>query len=101
MADIVFRYPEMRNCASQIKSDIISGYTGAASTFQNSFEAATGTWEGDSKNKMQAFITGPVNEYMTRTIPDLLTALADLLEFNAKSMEDADSEIANSIPDSL
>lgn len=101
MADIVFRYPEMRNCASEIKGTIIDGYKGAASTFQNSFAAATSAWEGESKDKMTTFITGPVNEYMTKTIPELLNALAELLEFNATSMENADAEIASNIPTSL
>lgn len=101
MADIVFRYPEMRSCATQIKNDIVNGYTGAANTFQNSFAAATSAWEGESKDKMTTFITGPVNEYMTKTIPELLNALAELLEFNATSMENADAEIASNIPTSL
>ena len=101
MANIVFRYPEMRSCAAQIKNEIVNGYTSAASTFQSSFDAATSAWEGESKNKMQSFITGSVNEYMTKTIPELLNALADLLEFNATSMENADAEIASNIPTSL
>jgi len=101
MADIVFRYPEMRNCASTIRNDIISGYTSAANTFQNNFASATSAWEGDSKDKMQAFITGPVNDYMVKTIPEMLEALAALLEFNADSMEKADAEIASNIPTSL
>lgn len=101
MADIVFRYPEMRSCANNIRQNIISNYTSAANTFQNSFAGATSAWEGESKNKMQAFITGPVNNYMTKTIPEMLEALAALLEFNADSMERADAEIASNIPSEL
>ena len=101
MADIVFRYPEMQNCATTIRDTIKAGYLNAATTFQNDFSGAISAWEGDSKDKMQQFISGPVNEYMSKTIPDMLEAFAQLLEFNAKSMQDADSQIADAIPTSL
>ena len=101
MADIVFRYSEMQTCANTIRDTIKAGYTSAASTFQDDFAQAIGSWEGDSKEKMQQFISGPVNEYMATTIPELLEAFAQLLEFNAKSMQDADRQIADAIPTSL
>ena len=100
MADIVFKYPEMQSCVAKIR-EIKSGYASAASKFQSDFSGAISAWEGDSKDKMQQFISNPVNDYMAKTIPDLLEAFAALLEFNAKSMQDADRQIADAIPTSL
>ena len=100
MADIKFMYPEMQNAATAVR-DIKDRYTSAASKFQEDFATATNAWEGDSKDKMLQFISGPVNEYLAKTIPDLLEAFAALLEFNAQQMQKADREIANAIPNSL
>ena len=58
-------------------------------------------WEGASRDKMSAFITGPVNEYMGTTVPGIVTALAELLKANADQMEQADQQIADNIPASL
>lgn len=101
MADsIVFRYPEMRTSAENVRG-IMANYKSAADTLQNDFADAVTEWEGDSKDKMMQFISGPVNEYLGVTIPDLLEALAKLLEFNAEQMEKADNQIAEAIPTSL
>ena len=63
MADIVFKYDEMRTAVAQI-ADISARYKAAADKFQADFADAIVGWEGASKDKMNAFITGPVNEYM-------------------------------------
>jgi uncharacterized protein YukE len=100
MADIVFRYEEIRNAASSI-ADIAGRYKSAADKFQEDFAAATTSWEGASKDKMTNFISGPINEYMGKTIPDVVNALSQLLSANAEQMEKADQEIADNIPTSL
>lgn len=100
MADIVFRYGEMRNAVENIRS-ISSQYKATASTFQNDFTGAVSTWEGESGEKMKAFINGPVMEYIGTSVPQLLDALAELLAANADQMEKADQQIAENIPSSL
>ena len=97
MADIVFRYPEMRDAASAIQ-DIATRYKNAALTFETDFTAAISGWEGESKDKMQNFISGTVKEYTYDTVPKLLEALAALLNANADQMENADRQIAENIP---
>lgn len=97
MADIVFRYPEMRDAASAIQ-DIATRYKTAATTFETDFTAAISGWEGESKDKMQKFISGTVKEYTYDTVPKLLEALAALLNANADQMEKADRQIAENIP---
>ena len=100
MADIVFRYPEMRQAANEITA-LAAKYKSAATTFESDFIAAISDWEGESKDKMQKFISGPVMEYTRDTIPQLLEALAQSLEANATQMENADHQIAENIPTSL
>lgn len=97
MADIVFRYPEMRTAASTIQ-EIAARYKAAAATLETDFIAAIGGWEGESKIKMQNFISGTVKEYTYETVPQLLEALASLLNANADQMEKADQQIADNIP---
>lgn len=97
MADIVFRYPEMRDAAAAIQ-DIATRYKTAATTFETDFTAAISGWEGESKDKMQKFISGTVKEYTYDTVPKLLEALAALLNANADQMENADRQIAENIP---
>lgn len=97
MADIVFRYPEMRDAANSIQ-DIAARYKSAAETFETDFIAAIHEWEGESKDKMQGFISGTVKEYTYDTVPKLLEALAELLNANADQMEDADRQIAENLP---
>ncbi|MBP5267499.1 MAG: WXG100 family type VII secretion target [Ruminococcus sp.] len=100
MADIVFRYDEIRNAASQI-ADIAQRYKAASDKLQEDFIAATNAWEGTSKDKMTGFIAGPVNEYIGKTVPDLVNALSELLNANADQMEKVDQELADNIPTSL
>ena len=78
-----------------------SEYSAAANQFSSQFDSATAEWQGASKDKMVAFVEGPVAKYLTDTVPQLLEALGKLLEENANQMQQADEELANSIPDSL
>lgn len=100
MADIVFKYDEMRNAVTQI-ADIASRYKAASDKFQSDFADAVAGWEGASKDKLSAFVTGPVNEYMGTTVPGIITSLSELLKANAEQMEAADQQIADNIPSSL
>lgn len=100
MADIVFKYTEMDAAANQI-DELAGQYRTAAETFESDFLAAVGSWEGASKDKMGAFISGPVKEYMGTTVPKLLNSLAELLRANATQMQSADQQIADNIPTTL
>lgn len=100
MADIVFKYDEMRTAVTKI-ADIATRYKAAADKFQSDFADATNGWEGASKDKLTAFITGPVNEYMGTTVPGMINSLSELLKANADQMEAADQSLADSIPSSL
>lgn len=100
MADIVFKYVEMRNAVEQIKG-ISERYKAAAIALEENFNTATAGWEGASKERMKMFISGPVMEYTRDTVPQLLTSLAELLTANADQMEKVDSQIAESIPTTL
>lgn len=100
MADIVFRYPEMRGAANDING-IAQRYSDAAQKFEGDFLAAITDWEGESKEKMQSFIQGAVMQYINETVPNLIKGLAELLNANADQMEKADQQIADNIPQSL
>lgn len=97
MADIIFNYVEMRKAAADIQN-IAAKYKTAGVTFETDFLAAITGWEGDSKTQMEKFIKGSVNEYTQKTVPQLLEALAALLNANADQMEKADNQIAQNIP---
>ena len=62
MADIIFRYQEMRNAAEAMDT-IATRYQSAAATFESDFLASIAGWEGESKEKMQKFVSGSVMEY--------------------------------------
>ena len=97
MADIIFRYEEMNKTAASIRA-IGTQYKTAATTFENDFLETISEWEGDSKVQMEKFIKGSVREYTQETVPQLLEALAALLEANATQMKNADAQIAANIP---
>lgn len=100
MADIVFKYPEMRSAVTAIET-YAKEYKSAADTFESDFLSAIGAWEGASKDKMQAFISGPVKEFIGVTVPQLVEGLSQMLAANIDQMERADQQIADNIPSSL
>lgn len=101
MADMRFNYTEMSKASTQIRDTIKTAYVNAGTTLVSDFQAAVSAWEGESKEQMETLITGAVQEYLTKSIPDALEALAKLLDENAKQMHNADTEIASQIPTTL
>ena len=97
MADIVFRYPEMNKAAEDIRA-LAGRYRAAASNLESEFMAAINGWEGESREAVQAFVSGKVMEYTRESVPRLLEGLAEMLDANAKQMANADHEIAENIP---
>lgn len=100
MANIVFRYEEMKKAVDEIKT-IAGQYKTAATTLESDFRAAITNWEGDSKDAMQGFISNAVMEYTRDTVPQILEALAELLNANIEQMQNADAKIAENIPTTL
>lgn len=101
MADrIVFKYPEMESAANRIEG-CAAEYEQAAATFLSAIQSATASWEGDSKNKFTTLVEGSVYNYIHDSIPEMVRGLAQLLKNNSSSMQNADSEIAKNIPDSI
>ena len=100
MADIVFKYDEMTKAAEAL-DNLATDYVNAATKFDQDFMAAINEWEGESKDKMAAFISGPVRDYMASTVPEMLRGLESLLLYNVTQMQTADQQISDSIPTSL
>lgn len=101
MADrIVFRYPEMEAAAKKIDGYAIE-YEQAAKTFLSAIREATASWEGASKDKFTSLVEDSVFGYMHESVPQMVKGLAELLRNNATTMENADTEIAKNIPDSI
>lgn len=101
MADMRFNYTEMSKASAQIRDTIKTAYVNAGTKLVSDFQEAVSAWEGESKEQMETLITGAVQEYLTKSIPDALEALAKLLDENAKQMHNADTEIASQIPTTL
>ncbi len=97
MADITFKYEEMRQSAEKIQ-DIKARYKAAAAKFEEDFMNATTSWEGASKEKMNAYISGPIKDYMDTQVGQILDSLSEVLKANADQMESADQQIADNIP---
>jgi WXG100 family type VII secretion target len=101
MADrIVFAYPEMDEAANKIDT-ASSDYAQAANTLISALEAASASWEGDSKNKFSNLLENSIKPYICTQVPQMVTGLATLLRSNATTMQNADAEIAKNIPDSI
>ncbi len=97
---IVFDYDRMNATVGEIQA-IAEEFKSAATQLESDFQAATSGWEGDSKEKMNALISGAVMSYARDDISTLLNGLAELLKANADQMANADQQIAASIPQSL
>lgn len=101
MADrIVYRYPDMESVAGKIDG-YSTRYAEAGSRLISSIDAATADWEGASKDKFMALVNGSVNNYVTKSVPEWVAALAKVLRQDITSMQEADDQIAASIPDSI
>ena len=100
MADIVYKFDQMRSAAAKVE-DISQRYKAASDKFQSEFADATKDWEGSSKEKLSQFISVVVNEYTGTTVPGVVNALSELLKANADQMEKADQQIADNIPSEL
>lgn len=97
---IVFDYEQIASAVAKIRN-IADSYKTAAETLQNNVTAAIGTWEGESFDNFNALFTGDIKIFTVKNIPEMVTGLADLLEGNAKSMQETDAEIAKNIPTSI
>lgn len=97
---IVYDYTRMNEAVTKI-NDIAGRYKTAGNAFTSGFISAIQDWEGESKDKMAKLINGDVNKLLSEDIPSYLNGLASLLNENINQMRNADSQIADSIPDQL
>lgn len=101
MADrIVYKYIEMEAAAKKIDG-YADEYEQEAVKFLNAVQAATASWEGESKDKFTGLIENSVYKYMHESVPQMVKGLAELLRHNVEVMQKADSEIANNIPENI
>lgn len=100
MADIVFHYTQMQKCVTDIQQ-IAAQYKTAAATLQSDFTSAISGWEGSTKDKVNTFMTGAVNNFTGTDIPNLLNGLASILQANIDQMQKADNTLAENIPTTL
>lgn len=101
MADrIVFRYSEMDAAATKLDG-YAEQYEQAAAAFLSAMQSATETWEGESKDRFSRLVEDSVYRYMHESVPEMVRGLARLLRDNAAAMQNADSEIAANIPESI
>lgn len=100
MADIRYDYEKMTQACAKIR-ELGTSYQQAGQKMVDDFATAISSWEGDSKDKMSTLMNGAVKDYVTKSIPDALEALAQLLEQNASNMQNADNGIADQIPQTL
>jgi len=90
----------MRAAATQVRA-IADEYTQAAATLLAGTRGATDSWRGATKDKFIQFVEGPSNDYLARDIPQLVLFIAELLENNARAMEETDVQVASQIPSTL
>ena len=96
---MIFRYGKMEEAANAIDG-YAKDYADAATALNNAVTNAIADWEGASKEKFVTFMNS-VNTYTGTTIPEVVKGMAEVLRANATSMQEADSEIAKAIPDSI
>lgn len=100
MANVIrFNKTEMDGVVSTLRRQANTLKT-AGSTFISDMNTAIQDWEGQSKDKFAGCVQS-INSYVTKDLPGLVTALADMLESNYTQMNTADKNIAGQIPDSL
>lgn len=97
---IVFVYQEIQNAITQI-NNIAGEYEQAATAYKTAMNNATAAWSGASKDKFMKLSNGSVHEHFYTSIPETVRGMATLLSNNADAMCTADTEVANSIPDTL
>lgn len=100
MADIRFKYSDIQTSVTKINT-IQQSYLQAGTKLIKDIETATTNWQGASKDKYLKLIQGDVNKYVTTTVPDIVKALSDMLKQNGDSMKEADTQIAQSLPETL
>lgn len=100
MADIRFKYDDIQASVNKINT-IKESYFNAGTKLIKDIETSTTNWEGASKDKFLQLIQGDVNKYVTTTVPEIVEALSTMLNENARSMGDADKQIADSLPATL
>lgn len=72
-------------------------YRTAGETFETSFNAAIAEMEGATKDALVELFNKTYKEFVTTSIPEMITGLASLLESNRSQFDEVDSSLAASI----
>ncbi len=96
MADIVYRYPEMELAAVDV-DNYAEEYKKAAETLETEILSVISNWEGESKDKFVAFLTGTVKEYIHENIPQVVRIISAEIRQSAEYMSKTDSQLADNI----
>ena len=97
---IVFDYAAMSASIKAIQAKA-EAYATAADTLKSSLTNATANWTGASKNSFMTLIEGDFYKHTHTTIPEAVKGMASLLQNNLENMQNADSELAKSIPQQM
>lgn len=96
MAEKIVYNDNMVAIAGEIES-IAQQYQAAGNAFVSDVIAAFGDWEGDSRAAVERLMNGPVNTYVSQTVPDILNAFAQTLRDNKTYMQQTDESTAAEI----
>lgn len=100
MADtIVYKKKEMNDASDKIKQ-AHSALQQAGEDFVKKMNTAIASWEGPSKDKFQGCVNS-IDGYVKTELPNLVKALAEMLDNNYVQMNAADENIAQQMPDKL
>ena len=99
-AKIVFNYDQMDSAVNTLNK-CATDYEQAATTLKASIDPLLSIWTGASRDKFATLWEGSVYPHIHESIPASVRGLADVLKSNATTMQEADSEIAGNIPNSI
>lgn len=94
---VTFDYTQMNAVENSIRNTHVQAYTAAAQAFKTAMDTAIAPWTGESKEKFTALLNGTVYPHLERSVPDMVTAMADVLRDNASAMSQVDASIAQQI----
>ena len=72
-------------------------YQTAGTNFVSDLNSAISEMEGATKDALNTFINGAVNDFVATSIPEAVKGMSDLLEANRTNFVDTDQGIADNI----
>ena len=94
---VTFDYTQMSAVENSIRNTHAQAYTAAAQSFKSSMDAAIAGWKGESKDQFTALLVNTVYPHLEKSVPAMVTAMADVLKENIAAMSQVDASIAQQI----